>query len=238
MTPPIANRISLHVLHGIPVNGRLFQFLAYSSSQLRESSLWMVNLDGTSWTVSRMRESLGDFSQCPNPPKYAARMGQCFTTTFQGIIGLDGTPAVERQVCHTKIQDVLSPRYEIAHSDGNGLIRSSAMIRLLLDIPSLRQNMASNHSIVQIRYDGAKGTLVAWDDADFDDCLRNDAITHPSQYNVAIRDSMIKFDATFESLDVCRYVFNFSFLCFYGNFLFNSAFVLSRLAFDPAYQTI
>jgi RNA dependent RNA polymerase len=78
------------------------------------------------------------------------------------------------------------------------------MTKLLKQLPSLRQNRELDHSIVQIRYGGAKGTLVAWEDSAFDCCLINSGCADPMQFDVALRESMVKFDAKFARLEVCR----------------------------------
>lgn len=191
------------MLTGLCINGRLFQFLAYSSSQLRECSIWMVCLEHESWTVEEMRNNMGDFSKCTTPSKFAARMGQCFSTTFQGLHGHDAPQNVEYSLRHVQIRDMLSSCDGVFHSDGNGLIRLSAMTNLLEQVP-FGKSKASNHSNVQIRYGGAKGTLVAWKDEDFDKYLRKSGISDPCEFDVAIRDSMVKFDAKFSRLEVCR----------------------------------
>lgn len=204
LTDPLRQRIRDIVLPGLLVNGKLFQFLAYSSSQLRESSIWCVNLDDTTWTVPAIRQNMGDFSSCLTASKTAARMGQCFSTTFQGLRGPESLADGGPEVRHAQIPDTLGPGGNGVHSDGNGLIRRSAMIKLLQSTPSIQDGTELHHSIVQMRYGGAKGTLVAWDDHDFDACLLSNKIPNPSEYNVVIRHSMVKFAARYRRLAVCR----------------------------------
>lgn len=206
LTEPLQSRIRSSIISGLSVNGKLYQFLAYSSSQLKECSIWTVDLGGTSWTVEMMRQSMGDFSKCVTPSKFAARMGQCFSTTFRGLHGHDAPEDVESSLRHVLIKDIISSRDGVFHSDGNGLIRRSAMTNLLKQIPSCHKNNELNHSIVQIRYGGAKGTLTGWENDDFDAYLVANGISDPSLYDLAIRDSMVKFDAKFTRLEVCRYV--------------------------------
>lgn len=74
-------RITDLVLNGITLGRKKYFFLAFSSSQLKEQSLWMV-CPKSGWSVPRMRSSMGDFSSCTTPSKYAARIGQCFSTTI------------------------------------------------------------------------------------------------------------------------------------------------------------
>lgn len=207
LTEPVMNRIRNCILPGVLVNGKRFEFLAYSSSQLKEGSMWMVRLEGTGLTITAMRQRMGDFSKCTTAAKVAARMGQCLSTTFRGLRGHDSAPSnAGPSVKHVQIPDIVidNSRDSTVHSDGNGLIRRSAMTKLLEHTPSVRNGMELNHSIVQIRYGGAKGTLVAWEDDTFDSCLDANEISEPKLYDVALRDSMVKFDARFESLEVCR----------------------------------
>jgi RNA-dependent RNA polymerase len=203
-TGPVVARIRSSIMQGLQLNGALYQFLAYSSSQLKECSLWMVHLDDKRWTVQEMRRNMGDFSKCTTPSKVAARMGQCFSTTFQGLDANVSPRQVDSGVRHVTVHDVSSQSDALVHSDGNGLIRRSKMISLLKQIPSLRKNEEKNHSIVQIRFGGAKGTIVAWDDVDFDEGLVAGGCATPRQFDVALRDSMVKFDAPFAKLEVCR----------------------------------
>jgi len=65
---------------GIDVAGKHFTFLAYSSSQLKEASVWMVSLPDNN-TVVQLRSELGTITE-KTASKYAARLGQCFSTTF------------------------------------------------------------------------------------------------------------------------------------------------------------
>lgn len=67
------------LLSCIEINGRHYRFFVYPSSQLKDASVWMVNLQ-PGWSVQRMRESLGDFSGCKTASKYAARIVE--TTVF------------------------------------------------------------------------------------------------------------------------------------------------------------
>ena len=65
---------------GFWLGNRHFQFLAMSASQLREHSCWFFAERG-GLTASHIRSWMGDFRQIHNVAKYAARMGQCFSST-------------------------------------------------------------------------------------------------------------------------------------------------------------
>lgn len=74
---------------GFHLAGRHFEFLGYSSSALREHSVWFVHpFENPSGTINAatIRQSLGDFSgDILRPAKYAARLGQAFTATNPSI---------------------------------------------------------------------------------------------------------------------------------------------------------
>lgn len=70
-----------HILReGLVVGGRYFEFLATSSSQLREHSCWFF-APTDDLKAADIRDWMGDFSHIRNVGKYAARMGQCFSST-------------------------------------------------------------------------------------------------------------------------------------------------------------
>jgi RNA-dependent RNA polymerase len=121
------------LIGGIQVNGRLYVFLAYSSSQLKECSVWMTHLEGR-WSVPSMRQKLGDFSRCTSASKYAARIGQCFSTTYLAkAADWEGRPT-DAQVRHATVADIPAGGYlsnSKVHSDGTGLISRELLNDLL-----------------------------------------------------------------------------------------------------------
>lgn len=68
---------------GILIAGRLFEFLAWSNSQLRDRGCYMFaavpDCQGKIRTASDIRKFLGRFDTIRSVPKLMARMGQCFT---------------------------------------------------------------------------------------------------------------------------------------------------------------
>ena len=68
---------------GLVVGGRHFEFLATSSSQLREHSCWFFS-PTHDLTADHIRSWMGNFSHIRNVAKYAARMGQCSLARSQG----------------------------------------------------------------------------------------------------------------------------------------------------------
>jgi hypothetical protein len=75
---------------GFELAGRDFEFLAYSSSALREHAVWFMHPfqhPSEGWVTSdSIRDTLGDFSGViTQPSKYAARLAQAFTATDPSV---------------------------------------------------------------------------------------------------------------------------------------------------------
>lgn len=214
MSSSLEERIKQAILTGITINGRRYSFLAYSSSQLKESSVWMVAPEGDV-TVDKMRRRMGDFSGCKTPSKYAARIGQCFSTTFQSLGGCDAPTHSnsplrnESPLRHVEVDDISSIYENVPHSDGNGLICDETMVKLLRSMPNLSTKDRGNISVIQIRYGGAKGILVAWPSIIVHKVAPPPIWTSMSHHthDVVLRKSMIKFDAPYRFLEICRYFY-------------------------------
>lgn len=71
----VYQRISHALKYGIQIGKRHYEFLAYSSSQLREHGCWFFASDDT-LNVDMIRKWMGVFSNEHVVAKYAARMGQ------------------------------------------------------------------------------------------------------------------------------------------------------------------
>jgi RNA-dependent RNA polymerase len=212
LSDPVVSRIMTTIHSGVVLNGRRYNFLAYSSSQLKDSSLWMVCPEG-GWTVQRMRESLGNFSMCKTASKFAARIGQCFSTTVQGLVGervlkpslwervLTPSLSAEATIPLLHVEDIMSIHNgrQMCHSDGNGLISREAMTNLVKRLP-FGPGCPEDVSIIQIRCGGAKGTLTAWDFSELKRDLYSSSLTG---FDVCLRPSMIKFDASYKDVEVC-----------------------------------
>ncbi|GKY93876.1 hypothetical protein MPSEU_000354500 [Mayamaea pseudoterrestris] len=186
------------LLSGLKINGHTYQFLAYSSSQLKECSLWLVKPEGN-WTVKRMRHEFGDFSHCKSASKYAARVGQCFSTTYKSIsAGYTGSRFGGARLQHALIPDIPGQGHflEKFHTDGTGVISRALMDELLRQVPFGPKDPRDT-SIIQIRYGGAKGTLTAWDAPTMTKLLGR------SGMDVLLRESMIKFDTAYEEIEIC-----------------------------------
>ncbi|PKI46845.1 hypothetical protein CRG98_032783 [Punica granatum] len=84
MRTEIFTRILSTLQNGITIGDKKFEFLAFSSSQLRENSAWMfAPIDGC--TADTIRESIGEFHQIRNVAIYAARLGQSLSSSTETL---------------------------------------------------------------------------------------------------------------------------------------------------------
>jgi RNA-dependent RNA polymerase len=202
----VSNRIEKTLLEGIEANGVRYQFLAYSSSQLKEASVWMVRVENR-WTIPQMREWMGDFSCCKTPSKYAARMGQCFSTTFQAQAASEKKKGVfDRREGLLRVSDrlpdvVIRKQGDVlCHSDGTGVINTDILRTVVEGLPFAPKD-SSQVSIIQVRIGGAKGTLTGWNLQDLNKITR---VAHPVGFDVYLRPSMVKFKAPYRHLEVVK----------------------------------
>src|SRR6185295_19425589 len=77
---PLFNRVYHTLEKGIRIGSRNYEFLAFSSSQLRDRSCWFF-ASTEKLNADDIREWMGDLSDIKEVGKYAARMGQCFSST-------------------------------------------------------------------------------------------------------------------------------------------------------------
>ncbi|KAB2604344.1 RNA-dependent RNA polymerase 1 [Pyrus ussuriensis x Pyrus communis] len=80
----IYKRILFILRNGIVIGEKKFEFLAFSSSQLRENSMWMF-ASRQGLTAADIREWMGDFRRIKNVAKYAARLGQSFGSSTETL---------------------------------------------------------------------------------------------------------------------------------------------------------
>lgn len=73
-------RVFRTLLNGITIGDRHFEFLAYGNSQFREKGAYFFS-PTKNLSCADIRTWMGDFRHIPIVAKYAARLGQCFSTT-------------------------------------------------------------------------------------------------------------------------------------------------------------
>lgn len=169
-------RIFRTLKNGIRVGNRQYDFLAFGNSQLREHGAYFFS-STSELTCDHIREWMGDFSSIKVPAKYAARLGQCFSTT---------------RAIHC-VRPTIIPLEDIERNghcftDGVGKVSSFMAEMIAREL----QSPADLHapSAFQFRMGGCKGMLVTWPDVKGND--------------IWIRRSQQKFTARYDGLEVIR----------------------------------
>jgi RNA-dependent RNA polymerase len=165
------------LFNGIRIGDRHYEFLAFGNSQFRENGAYFF-CPTDHLSCNDIRQWMGSFAHIKVVAKYAARLGQCFSTT-RAIHGLSAPDIV-------KIPDI--ERNEYCFTDGVGKI--SAFLAQMITVEfNLRVSTAP--SAFQFRLGGCKGILVVSPDA--------------KDKEVHIRKSQQKFTATYNGLEIIRW---------------------------------
>eukprot|EP00026_Physarum_polycephalum_P000560 Phypoly_transcript_00561.p1 GENE.Phypoly_transcript_00561~~Phypoly_transcript_00561.p1 ORF type:complete len:1059 (+),score=104.59 Phypoly_transcript_00561:1178-4354(+) len=172
-TDNLGRRFKSVLSEGFQVAGRKFEFLAYSSSQLREHGCWFVASVGA-MTPDSIRNWMGDFSTIKIVAKYAARMGQCFSTTFE-------TSEVHPRDIK-RIPDIKTWDEKYTFSDGIGQIS-----RKFAEAISARLSRSQVPSAFQCRIGGCKGMV---------------AVNPRANHQLYVRPSMEKFSSSHTVFEV------------------------------------
>ncbi|EEB08216.1 RNA-directed RNA polymerase Rdp1 [Schizosaccharomyces japonicus yFS275] len=165
--------------HGIIIGKTHFEFLAFGNSQLREHGAYFF-ASGEDESADSIRNWMGDFSNNESVAKYAARMGQCFSTTKD----------LKRfQVKVEKRNDII--RNDSCFTDGVGMASLSVMKRTASEM----DNEEMFPSAVQFRMGGYKGVL----------SLAPPTLLEYHKGNLVFtRDSQEKFKSNFTVLEVIK----------------------------------
>ncbi|CAN6479815.1 unnamed protein product [Victoria cruziana] len=168
---PIYKRVLSTLVDGMDIGDKRFEFLAYSSSQLKENSLWMF-ASHPELSADDIRQWMGDFSSIRNVAKYAARLGQSFSSSTETL------HVYAHEV--ENIPDVVNDKYTF--SDGIGKIS-------LLFAKRVAKKCAckTTPSAFQIRYGGYKGVV---------------AVDPTSSFELSLRNSMCKYKSDNTQVDV------------------------------------
>lgn len=162
--------------NGIRIGDRLYEFLAFGNSQFRENGAYFF-CPTDHLSCDDIRQWMGNFSHISVVAKYAARLGQCFSTT-RAINGLVRPDIV-------KIPDI--ERNSYCFTDGVGKI-SPFLARMIVTELCLRTDTPP--SAFQFRLGGCKGILVVSPDA--------------KDKEVHIRRSQEKFTSTYNGLEIIK----------------------------------
>ncbi|RFU28144.1 hypothetical protein B7463_g8205, partial [Scytalidium lignicola] len=168
-------RVYRALLNGIQIGDRHYEFLAFGNSQFRENGAYFFcpieNL-----SCDDIREWMGDFRHIKCVAKYAARLGQCFSTT-RAIRGIE--PDI------IEIPDIKRNGY--CFSDGVGKISET----LAQTIASELRVLSTVPSVFQFRLAGYKGILVTSPDA--------------KEREIHLRKSQQKFTALYAGLEIIKW---------------------------------
>ncbi|KAI0325538.1 RdRP-domain-containing protein [Cubamyces sp. BRFM 1775] len=180
---PIKERFIDVLKNGVRIAGRLYRFLGYSNSGLREHTAWFMadfaHPDEGLVTPDRIRADLGDFHKVIHiPSKYAARIAQAFS-------GTDPSVRITRDQWE-RMEDLGTHPYE--HTDGQGTISPGLRDKIWDELVKAQPDKAKltlKPSAIQMRFLGFKGIVVV-DERLKGVCMR-------------LRPSMDKFQARDES---------------------------------------
>lgn len=173
----VFQRVKTILINGFHVCGRKYSFLAFSSNQLRDRSAWFFAEDGNT-SVVQIVSWMGKFND-RNIAKCAARMGQCFSSTY-------ATVEVPPQEVNSELPDIKRNQYTF--SDGIGTITPD-LGREVAEKLKLDMNPPCAY---QIRYAGCKGVVACWP-------AKNDGI------RLSLRPSMNKFHSKHTTLEICSW---------------------------------
>ncbi|CAH9092264.1 unnamed protein product [Cuscuta europaea] len=173
----IYGRILLTLKNGIVIGDKRFEFLAFSSSQLRESSVWMF-ASRVGLTAADIREWMGNFKKIKNVAKYAARLGQSFGSSREAS-------SIHRNEIEIvpDIIKITKEGTEYNFSDGIGKISADFAEKVTIECGL--EKFAP--SAFQIRYGGFKGVI---------------AVDPSSSKKLSLRNSMLKYESVNVKLDV------------------------------------
>lgn len=190
----VRDRVGGILANGFELGGRSFQFLAYSTSALREHSVWFLNefyhyeAEYPGWvTAQDIRDSIGHFPASSKllkqPSKYAARLAQAFTAT---------EPSVKiMQHEWEEMPDMGKDPY--LFTDGVGTISRSLGDRIWAQLIRERGGDLTKRlrpDAYQIRFLGYKGMVAVDEEMDKD----------ASGIHMRLRPSMRKFDSREEDM--------------------------------------
>ncbi|KAI3786762.1 hypothetical protein L1987_40703 [Smallanthus sonchifolius] len=164
--------------NGFHLSGRRYCFLAFSANQLRDRSAWFFAENGKI-TCKDIISWMGRFNN-KNVAKCAARMGQCFSSTY-------ATVDVPRHEVDMELQDIERNGY--VFSDGIGKISPE----LALEVAEKLQLKDNQPCAYQIRYAGCKGVVACWPSR------------KSKNIKLSLRRSMNKFESDHTVLEICSW---------------------------------
>jgi RNA-dependent RNA polymerase len=162
---------------GFYLCGRKYSFLAYSANQLRDRSAWFF-AEGEGIAVLDIISWMGKFTN-KNVAKCAARMGQCFSSTYATI-------EVPSSQVNSKLTDIERGIYNF--SDGIGKMSPD----LAMEVAERLNLKTTPPCAYQIRYAGCKGVIASWP-------------VEEGGPRLSLRPSMNKFESKHTVLEICSW---------------------------------
>ncbi|CAK9155532.1 unnamed protein product, partial [Ilex paraguariensis] len=173
----VYKRILSILRKGIVIGSQKFEFLAFSSSQLRDNSAWMF-ASRPGFTADDIRTWTGDFHQIRNVAKYAARLGQSFGSSTETL------KVAKHEIEIIPDVEVVRGGVRYVFSDGIEKI-STDLARRVATKCGLKSSTPP--SAFQIRYGGYKGVV---------------AVDPTLSMKLSLRKSMSKYESENTKLDV------------------------------------
>ncbi len=170
------------LLHGISVGTQQCEFLATSSSQLRDHGCWMIapyrdDATGHWIDASFIRKWCGNFDEIRSVSKYVARLAMAFSSS---------SPSIRIAPQHYRvISDHSVGRY--CFTDGIGMI-SPTLAAVVAQSLQLKHSANAPPTAFQIRFAGYKGVLAIRPPG-----VVNDTVEDGDDVHIWLRPSMFKF---------------------------------------------
>ena len=173
----VFTRVKRAMNNGIVIGDRRYMFLAFGNSQFREHGAYFF-AELPHLTTEKIRSWMGSFKHIDVVALYAARIGQCFSTT-RAIQG--------SKVSVVEIKDI--ERNGHCFTDGVGKI-SPFLAHVAASELGILQSHGRPPSVFQFRHEGQKGVL---------------ALSPAAKKNeIHVRKSQYKFPASHECLEIIR----------------------------------
>ena len=174
----VFTRIYRTMKNGMIIGDRHYEFLAFGNSQFREhGAYFFAPLPDIS--ARDIRKWMGDFEKIKVVAKYAARIGQCFSTTR----AVKGMKASVREIIDIE-------RNGFCFTDGVGKI-SVFLAQLVAFELGIINSGPGPPSAFQFRLGGCKGVLALCPEA--------------QPRDIHIRPSQYKFPAEYQGLEIIRW---------------------------------
>lgn len=175
MVTGIYERILNTLRNGIVIGDKKFEFFAISTSQLRGNSVWMfASREGL--TAEDIKKWMDDFLVIKNVAKYAARLGQSFSSSWE----TGSVSELKREII--PVIEIENGGIKYCFSDGIGKIPAE-----FAQSVARKCSASSTPSASYIQFGGYKGVV---------------AVDPISTMKLSLKKSMCKYKSNSTTLDV------------------------------------